>query len=123
MIDIRKIYIRWVFPALPVIQIIATLYSSFFNYHPDKFGYEVGYSIITSLFYLTTFSMVSKYKYCFIPFYCSLGLLLMTIVDWQKEYTSYDKYSIIYDFTITIIVTLLIAMAWTVNRRKIALKQ
>lgn len=101
MINIRKIIINKVFPSMPGGLLLISLLSSYGIIIPSA-GYMVGYSLYTSVFFILTFSIITRYKYCFVPLWCSIGLFIMGLVDWQKEFTNYNEYSILYDTCITI---------------------
>lgn len=109
-------FIRYrIAPAIPVVQLLLSVYSSCFELNFDA-GNTVGYSLITSVVYCVFF-FDNNYKYCYIPKFSTLGLVVMSICDLTEQYTSYNEYSALYDFVTTIIVILLIAMAWLVNRK------
>lgn len=83
-----KRYIKYI----PVVQLYLSALSCIV---PFNFNYSdtIGYSILTSIFYLgfTKDKFILDFVY---------GLMIMNLVCYFGDYLRYDDFSLIYDFTI-----------------------
>lgn len=103
-----KIYLHKYIYLAPIIMLLVTLYSNFFNINYVVAGNVIGYSLLTNITMFYFFNY--KGNYCWFTRNIPIGLISINLFDIIGCFIDYETYSILFNLLVVFVTTLFYIM-------------